>query len=238
MKTSLLTILLSFNLNYLSGQIFLDSKFYQVDKGLAKYYQLIDTANEFIEIRTFLMNDTLFEVQHLTSLNPRIIEGKNLKYYESGKLKYDLDYKNNMLNGNVIGYYENGQIKRVDIYKNDTLITGKCYTKEGKDTSHYLYIKSPSFNKGGIQDFRKYVAQHLKYPPISAENGVQGQVIVQFTINSNGKAGDVVIVSSPDAALGKEAQKVVSSSPKWEPGIFEGKPGKFSFTIPVIFVLQ
>ncbi len=126
----------------ISGQIYLDSRFVRTDKEYAKYYQIIDTLNNRIELKRYLLNDTLIEIGQFKSLIPLIQEGKNLKYYENGQLMYEIDYLDNRINGNVIGYYENGQIRRKDFYKNDTLIIGKCYTKEGTDTSHYLYIKN------------------------------------------------------------------------------------------------
>ncbi len=70
-------------------------------------------------------------------------------------------------------------------------------------------IKNPSFRKGDINSFRKYVVKNLTYPVISAENKVQGEVIILFYVNSLGYVDEVFILSTPDEALGHEAKRVI-----------------------------
>jgi len=103
----------------------------------------------------------------------------------------------------------------------------------------YIVEDMPTFNGGDpATEFRKYIAQNLRYPEIAAENGISGRVIVQFAVNRTGQVVDAVVVRSVDPALDKEAIRVVMSSPKWEPGKQRGKPVKVLFTFPINFVLQ
>jgi protein TonB len=103
----------------------------------------------------------------------------------------------------------------------------------------YIVEDMPTFNGGDpAVEFRKYIAQNLRYPEIAAENGISGRVIVQFAVNKNGQVVDAVVMRSVDPALDKEAVRVVMSSPKWTPGRQRGKPVKVLFTFPINFVLQ
>ncbi|MCK5135611.1 MAG: energy transducer TonB [Bacteroidales bacterium] len=103
----------------------------------------------------------------------------------------------------------------------------------------YIVEDMPTFNGGEpATEFRKYIAQNLRYPEIAAENGISGRVIIQFAVNKVGKVVDAVIVRSVDPALDKEAVRVVMSSPKWTPGKQRGKAVKVLFTFPINFVLQ
>jgi protein TonB len=103
----------------------------------------------------------------------------------------------------------------------------------------YIVEDMPTFNGGDpAVEFRKYIAQNLQYPEIAAENGVSGRVIVQFAVDRTGRVVDAVVVRSVDAALDKEAIRVVMSSPKWTPGKQRGKAVKVLFTFPINFVLQ
>ncbi|HDS08127.1 MAG TPA: energy transducer TonB [Bacteroides sp.] len=103
----------------------------------------------------------------------------------------------------------------------------------------YIVEDMPTFNGGDpATEFRKYIAQNLRYPEIAAENGISGRVIVQFAVNRTGQVVDAVVVRSVDPALDKEAIRVVMSSPKWTPGKQRGKPVKVLFTFPINFVLQ
>jgi protein TonB len=103
----------------------------------------------------------------------------------------------------------------------------------------YIVEDMPTFNGGDpATEFRKYIAQNLRYPEIAAENGISGRVIVQFAVNKVGQVVDAVVVRSVDPALDKEAVRVVMSSPKWTPGRQRGKSVKVLFTFPINFVLQ
>ena len=103
----------------------------------------------------------------------------------------------------------------------------------------YIVEDMPTFNGGDpATEFRKYIAQNLRYPEIAAENGISGRVIVQFAVDKTGQVVDAVVVRSVDPALDKEAIRVVMSSPKWVPGRQRGKAVKVLFTFPINFVLQ
>jgi len=103
----------------------------------------------------------------------------------------------------------------------------------------YIVEDMPTFNGGEpATEFRKYIAQNLRYPEIAAENGISGRVIVQFAVNKVGTVVDANVVRSVDPALDKEAVRVVMTSPKWTPGKQRGKAVKVLFTFPINFVLQ
>ncbi len=103
----------------------------------------------------------------------------------------------------------------------------------------YIVEDMPTFNGGEPAiEFRKYIAQNLRYPDIAAENGISGRVIVQFAVNSKGRIVDAVVVAGVDPALDKESIRVVMTSPPWTPGKQRGKAVKVLFTFPINFVLQ
>ena len=132
----------------------------------------------------------------------------------------------------------------------------------------YVVEEMPTFM--GSEDpieFRKYIAQNLKYPREAAEHGVCGKVIIKFIVTSEGKveipdqekmakiegkAIDEVVVAAyrtleeddeePDPKyvemLKKEVIRVVSTSTNWEPGKQRGKNVNVIFSFPVTFALQ
>ncbi len=126
----------------------------------------------------------------------------------------------------------------------------------------------PTFQGGEPIEFRRYIAKNLKYPDEAKVNGVSGKIIVKFVIRKDGnleipdfaelppsldgtEMGEVVVVAyralnededpSEDKyidLLKKEAIRVVTSSPDWEPGNVDGKPVDVMFTFPINFTLQ
>lgn len=101
-----------------------------------------------------------------------------------------------------------------------------------------LVEQKPSFNGGDANEFSKWVNQRLVYPEIAKENGVQGRVMLQFTVNADGSVSNVKVLRGVDASLDKEAVRVVSSSPKWKPGRQRDRAVKVTYTFPVIFQLR
>ena len=101
-----------------------------------------------------------------------------------------------------------------------------------------LVEEKPSFNGGDANEFSKWVNSKLQYPEIAKENGVQGRVTLQFTVNPDGSVSNVKVLCGVDSSLDKEAVRVVSMSPKWKPGKQRDRAVKVTYTFPVIFQLR
>lgn len=101
-----------------------------------------------------------------------------------------------------------------------------------------LVDEKPSFMGGDANMFSQWVNSELRYPKEAKNNGIQGRVIVQFTIKADGSVSDVSLLRGVDEALDKEAIRVVSKSPKWKPGSMNGKKVDVRYIFPVIFQMQ
>ena len=96
----------------------------------------------------------------------------------------------------------------------------------------------PTFQGKDANEFTKWVYNNIEYPEIAKENGVQGRVTVQFTIDKDGSVKDVKVLRGVDSSLDKEAVRVIQKSPKWSPGKQRNKPVKVKYTFPIIFQLR
>lgn len=97
--------------------------------------------------------------------------------------------------------------------------------------------QQPSF-PGGDAAMYAWLSKNLQYPPIAQENGISGTVVVSFVIGKDGSVSDVKVVRGKDPSLDKEAVRVVSKMPKWNPGKQNGQNVRVSYTLPVKFQLQ
>ena len=111
-------------------------------------------------------------------------------------------------------------------------------TVEEEAIPFQLVEEKPSFQGGDANQFSKWVNSKLVYPEIAKENGVQGRVTLQFTVNADGTVSNVKVLRGVDPALDKEAVRVVSMSPKWKPGKQRDRAVKVTYTFPVIFQLR
>ena len=95
----------------------------------------------------------------------------------------------------------------------------------------------PSF-PGGDAELMKFLHDHMKYPAVAEENGMQGRVICTFVVERDGSITDVKVIKSVDPSLDKEAIRVLKSMPKWIPGKQNGSAVRVKYTVPVTFRLQ
>ena len=96
----------------------------------------------------------------------------------------------------------------------------------------------PEFPNGGMAGLMQYLSKNIKYPTIAQENGTQGRVTVQFVVNRDGSIVDAKVLRGVDPYLDNEAIRVISSMPKWKPGMQRGKAVRVKYTVPVMFRLQ
>lgn len=102
-----------------------------------------------------------------------------------------------------------------------------------------LIATQPKFQGSSPNEFAKWVNQHLIYPETAKKNGIQGRVMIQYTIGKDGCVTNVSVIQGAETSLNKEAVRVVSSSPKWTPGKDEeGNPVSVTYTFPVVFQLR
>jgi periplasmic protein TonB len=101
------------------------------------------------------------------------------------------------------------------------------------------FVEEPATFKGGdLASFTQWVLEHTSYPQEASEAGIFGKVIVQFSVNREGRVCDVKVTRSVHPSLDAEAIRVINESPKWKPAKQSGNAVKQNFTIPIQFSLQ
>jgi protein TonB len=110
--------------------------------------------------------------------------------------------------------------------------------EEEKDEQVFVVVEDMPEFPGGELALRKWIANHIDYPVIAAENGIQGKVYVTFVVDKDGSVSNARIARGVDPSLDQEALRVVNSLPKWKPGMQRGKPVRVSYTVPINFQLQ
>jgi len=127
----------------------------------------------------------------------------------------------------AVPVYEEKQAK-LKMEPADTLIRDPIYTDVDE---------MPKFTKIGYKDFEEYIQKNLTYPLKAKEDGISGQVLVQFIVDEIGKVRKVEIKKGIDPVLDQEAARVINSSPKWMPGKKEGRKVAVQLVYPVLFQL-
>ena len=117
---------------------------------------------------------------------------------------------------------------------------------------------------GGDAAFNQYMAHHVSYPKVAAENGVVGSVQVQFIVEADGRITHVHAIDAPSGetdakvyaygdldkhpsqkeddeghrALREAAEELFRGMPPFEPGRQNGKPVRVQMTRTVNYDLK
>jgi protein TonB len=104
---------------------------------------------------------------------------------------------------------------------------------------YYNYMPTAPVFAGGQSALEAYINKQVTYPEDALENNVEGTVMVKFTIDENGKVGNVQTTGNQFGyGLEEAAMKVISQMPRWTPGTVNGKKAKGWYTIPVTFKIE
>ena len=111
------------------------------------------------------------------------------------------------------------------------------------DDEPFLIVETmPTFQGGDLNTFRNWVQSNVRFPQIALENGIQGNVVIQFVVGPDGKMTNFKVLQSPDKTLSDATIDVLKKANEmkngWKPGKQRGKPVKVSFTLPVAFKIQ
>ena len=90
---------------------------------------------------------------------------------------------------------------------------------------------------GGWEMLEIYLLQNIHYPEAAQRAGVEGKVMVQFFVETDGSITESNVVQRLSKECDEEALRVVNAMPRWKPGRNEGQPVRVSFLLPIRFKL-
>ena len=167
------------------------------------------------------------------------------------------------LNGKLATQEELESINPSTIERVDVIHSQKKVLIETAPEPFDIVDQMPRF-PGGDAAFNQYMAQHVRYPEVATENGVEGTVKVQFIVEADGRITHVQAVDSPsdeaDAnvyaygasdkqssqdeddeghrALREAAEELFRGMPPFEPGRQSGKSVRVQMTKKVNYALR
>ena len=121
--------------------------------------------------------------------------------------------------------------------------------------------RMPQF-PGGLPLLMKFLQGNIKYPSKAHQYGIEGRVLVKFTVEKDGQVTNVEVEKTTiqdhlssfkydkytiaekqsmraqgQQLLEEEALRVVNKMPKWEPALRRGVPVRVKYHLPVTFKL-
>jgi TonB family protein len=96
--------------------------------------------------------------------------------------------------------------------------------------------QSPSFPGGG-DAFARYIAKNIKYPAEARKNKVEGRTVLTFVVEKDGSLSGITVLRSLGSGTDEEAVRVIKNSPKWKPGVQNGRLVRVQYSVPINFSL-
>ena len=110
-----------------------------------------------------------------------------------------------------------------------------------KDNTDYdktfTKVEIESDYPGGAAAWQRYLQKNLQYPEEAQNNEIQGQVVVKFIVDKEGKVSEVEAISGPNE-LREEAMRVIRKSGNWTPAVQNGRKVKSYKSQPINFRLE
>ena len=225
---------------------FVKANQYLEEKRLAEQGEqkvvFIDMTNEADEPKQEIIEQKKPEVlqeevlKTYTATELQIVEDKNVRE-EDEIVSQDERMQTDAFAGSVTNSEGTTNLNNFKEQINEVVIEEKEPVAD-KPAEVFISVEQMPQFPGGDAALLKYLSSHINYPPMAAENNVQGRVVVQFVVDKTGKVGEVTVVRSVDKELDREAVRVCKSLPKFVPGRQNGQPVSVWYTLPVTFKLQ
>lgn len=146
------------------------------------------------------------------------------------------DVKNGKRTGSWKGTTNKGKLTFTEDYADGKFIKGISIDEKGSTINYTIKEALPTF-KGGESSFGNYLGQNIRYPSGAKDRNIQGRVILSFVIERDGSLTGIKILRSVDPEIDAEAVRVISQSPRWNPGLQHGVPVRVAYTMPINFTL-
>lgn len=148
-----------------------------------------------------------------------------------------------------------GSFRKCDVREGDTLtLRGRRSVYNGVIEMKYAFLcakndgpdhdnmpvrermdREPSFKGGDLETFRRWAQAEVPAVIADAPAPGEGTVIVQFVVGKNGKVMEVQTLRGVNAYTNAIAEDIVRRSPKWKPGMNDGKSVRVTYQIPISF---
>jgi len=104
----------------------------------------------------------------------------------------------------------------------EVVVTGHASRRRAEQsTPPIMYLAEPTI---GREAYQKYLEEQLQYPRQALENKIEGRVLIQFTVESNGQLSNFKILKGLGHGCDDEVIRLIKQGPAWTPSRKEGQP--------------
>ncbi len=229
-----------FNHNLLKRRINMLVQTKSTKKALLKYGLSLPLFLMVILLSSAAINDNKTVLKLSESITPsgnlsRVVEPIITNIIPAEKLPKTSAKNKSLTKKNSLNTQRKNEL--INATATESIITKPVDTTTTDNNEVFTNVEGlPSF-PGGLSAWGKFLGTNIKYPAEERKKGIEGRVIVNMIIEEDGSLSNIKVVRGENQNFNEEALRVVKMSPKWQPGIQNGKNVNTNFTTPINFSL-
>lgn len=128
---------------------------------------------------------------------------------------------------------------RIESPREETKVGKNIVTDSDSSATAFTFIDLEASYPGGPHGWMRYLNSTFRYPLEAQNNNIEGTVVVQFIVDTDGRVSNVEAISGPMAGgLREESVRVIKHSGKWLPAIKDGIEVKSVKRLPISYRLE
>lgn len=126
-------------------------------------------------------------------------------------------------------------VKLPDVLEETIILTPdqQDTTNKTKDETVFSSVEINPEPPGGMSAYIKWISENYNFPEEAIDAGVKGTIQTSFIVEKDGSMSDIKAVRDLDYGTGEAAVNLLKSSPKWSPGIQNGKAVRVAYVLPI-----
>ena len=172
---------------------------------------------------------------------------------KDGTTSSEYNYQNGKQHGVYKIFDKEGTLAEEGIYTNGERTTQNFIIQpEDRKEQYKIVERMPMFKEPSCDNLKdekerkkcgetamlKFIYGNIKYPRLAREEGIEGQALVSFVVDKEGKVIDRKVHRGLCLDVANEVSRIVDMMPNWNPGMQKDKPVKVWFNLPVKFKLE
>ena len=207
----------------------------------ARYVACVTSENGNYQAKFYNYFGPMLWVESYSDKEFKIRHGKCRYYDQEGNLDSSGQYVNGKKEGS---FYKSKRIKEDSfilateyVYRADSLLKVIDRSKDTLPKTDTANEKESEY-PGSLRAWSRFLGKHLSYPERAQNSQIAGEVRVSFSVDEQGKVGDIYISKSREYSLDTESIKMIEISGRWNPASKSGVYVKSYKRQPIIFRLD
>lgn len=163
-------------------------------------------------------------------------KGVQITWFDNGNISsagFLVNYSNY---GTWKYYHKNGQVSSKETYQNKVVVDKQYFNESGEIIIDTTNKDRDAVFPGGNKAWVKYLLKQIYFPSqFKIVNADQAVVVVNFTINEDGKLEDVEVSTPFYPDFDKIAKNAIMKCPGWLPAINHNRKVKSMMRQPITF---